>query len=210
MALLLFSRSGAVKEKWSAVLKDRWRIHQASTCQELLILLKRLPITTLLLHHQGLNGEELSEICRQRGQIRIFVFSDRPDDRQGLACLQLGCVGYAHTYLAPSRLIAALEAVESGLAWVGSSLMQYLIKGLAAKEGPPQHEQLRKKTLPRLADLSSREEQIATLVGEGLTNQEIADRFAITERTVKSHLSSIYAKTGCKGRLSLALVVKES
>lgn len=209
MAILLFSRSGAVKEKWSAVLKDRWQVHQASTCQELLILLRRLPITTLLLHHQGLNGEELSEVCRQRGQVRIFVFSDRPDDRQGLACLQLGCVGYAHTYLAPSRLIAALEAVEAGLAWVGTSLMQYLIKGLAAKEGPPQQEQPR-GTQPRLAELSSREEQIAALVGEGLTNQEIADRFAITERTVKSHLSSIYAKTGCKGRLSLALVVKES
>lgn len=209
MAILLFSRSGAVKEKWSAVLKDRWQVHQASTCQELLILLRRLPITTLLLHHQGLNGEELSEVCRLRGQVRIFVFSDRPDDRQGLACLQLGCVGYAHTYLAPSRLIAALEAVEAGLAWVGTSLMQCLIKGLAAKEGPPQHEQPRGPQ-PRLAELSSREEQIAALVGEGLTNQEIADRFAITERTVKSHLSSIYAKTGCKGRLSLALMVKES
>lgn len=210
MALLLFSRSGAVKEKWSAVLKDHWQVHQASTCQELLILLKRLPITTLLLHHQALNGEELGEICRQRGQIRIFVFSDRPDDRQGLSCLQLGCVGYAHTYLAPSRLIAALEAVESGLAWVGTSLMQYLIKGLADKEGQPLHEQQPNGPLPRLAALSSREEQIAALVGEGLTNQEIADRFAITERTVKSHLSSIYAKTGCKGRLSLALAVKEN
>lgn len=209
MAILLFSRSGAVKDKWSAVLKDHWQVHQASTCQELLILLRRLPITTLLLHHQGLNGEELSEVCQQRGQIRIFVFSDRPDDRQGLACLQLGCVGYAHTYLAPSRLIAALEAVEAGLAWVGTSLMQYLIKGLAANEGQSRKEQPSGPP-PRLAELSSREEQIATLVGEGLTNQEIADRFAISERTVKSHLSSIYAKTGCKGRLSLALVVKES
>jgi two-component system, NarL family, nitrate/nitrite response regulator NarL len=208
MALLLFSRSGAVKEKWSAVLKGRWQVHQASTYQEMLILLKRLPITTLLLHHQGLNGEELNEVCRQRGQIRVIVFSDRPDNRQGLSYLQLGCVGYAHTYLAPSRLIAALEAVESGLAWVGSSLMQYLIKGLAAKEGQPLQEHP-SSPLPRLAELSSREEQIATLVGEGLTNQEIADRFAITERTVKSHLSSIYAKTGCKSRLSLALMVKE-
>lgn len=208
MALLIYSRSGAIREKWTAVLKDRWPIHHASTIKEILILLRRMPISTLLLHQQGVSGEELAEICRQRGETRVFVFSDRPDNRQGLTCLQLGCIGYANTHIAARRLVAALEAVESGLAWVGTSLMQYLIRGLATT-GETQDDKGEGKVSSRFAELSDREAQIAALVGEGLSNHQIGERFAITERTVKAHLSAIYGKTGCKSRLSLALALQK-
>ena len=57
--------------------------------------------------------------------------------------------------------------------------------------------------------LSNRELQIARLIAEGLPNGEISRQLAITERTIKIHLSSIFAKTGTKGRLSLALLMKK-
>lgn len=207
MALLIYSQSSAVREKWTSVLKERWQLHHATTPKDLMILLRRMSITTLLLHQQGLGEEEMVEICRLRGETRIFVFSDRPDHRQGLACLRRGCIGYANTHMAATRLVAAIEAVESGLVWVGSSLLQYLIQGLAA--AAPEDHQAEIRGASRFSELSDREAQIAALVGEGLSNQEIGERFAITERTVKAHLGSIYAKTGCKGRLSLALALQK-
>ena len=55
--------------------------------------------------------------------------------------------------------------------------------------------------------LTPREREIARLVGEGINNKLIARRLDITERTVKAHLGSVFAKLGVTGRLQLALLV---
>lgn len=185
-------------------LKGQWQVHQASSAKELFILLKRFPIQTILLHRGSIDESELREICGRNGGSKVFVFSDRPDDQEGVVCLQLGCVGYANTYITPLRMKAAMEAVESGLVWIGTSLMQHLIKGLASAES-----QEAAPVNPLLDGLSNREYQVARLVAEGLQNNEIAVQLDITERTVKAHLSSIYTKTRTKGRLSLALLMKK-
>ena len=209
MAILLCSNNDSVRQKWFAALKDTWQVHQVATVKELFIVLKRFPIETILLHRGSIAGSELNEICANKGGSKIFLFSDRPDDSEGVACLQLGCVGYANTYIAPLRLKAAIEAVESGLIWVGSSLMNHLIKGLSASGKKTVEEKADKPVPSQFASLSNREYQIAWLVAEGLQNNEIATRLEISERTVKAHLSSIYTKTQTKGRLSLALLLKK-
>ncbi len=207
MAILLYSRNETVRSKWLMALKGQWQVHQASSVKELFAVMKRFHVETILLHRGSVAESELREVCGIGGS-KVFVLSDRPDDKEGLVCLRLGCVGYANTYIAPLRLKAAVEAVESGLIWVNSSLMQYLIKGLAAggahgaePDSPPAN--------PQLAGLSNRELQIARLVADGLQNNEIAAQLDITERTVKAHLGSIYTKTQTKGRLSLALLMKK-
>ncbi|MDK9709346.1 MAG: response regulator transcription factor [Desulforhopalus sp.] len=210
MAILIYSENSSVREKWFSALKDQWQVYQASTAKELFVLMKRLPIETLLVHLGAISTGGLQELCAQKGGCKIFALSDRPDDGEGLSCLQLGCVGYANTYIAPARLNSAIEAVESGLVWVGNSLMQYLIKGLAAGAGGHDVKEPDVQQAPAaLANLSNREYEIAGLVTEGLQNSEIAQRMDISERTVKAHLSSIYTKTQTKGRLSLALLMRK-
>jgi DNA-binding NarL/FixJ family response regulator len=211
MAILIYSQNGSLRQKWHAALKDQWQIYQASSIKELFVLLGRLPIEILLLHRGSVSINELGELCRQRGSSKVFVLSDRPDDQEGLACLRVGSVGYANSYITPLRLKAAIEAVQSGLVWVGTALMQYLIKGLGTGEDndtvtPAKIDETAEILL---AGLSNRELQIARLVAEGLHNNEIGDQLEISERTVKAHLSSIYAKTKTKGRLSLALLLKK-
>lgn len=53
--------------------------------------------------------------------------------------------------------------------------------------------------------LSPREEDVARLVADGLTNREIASRLGIAERTVESHLDSIRAKLGVRTRTQVAV-----
>ncbi|MBL8432557.1 MAG: helix-turn-helix transcriptional regulator, partial [Dechloromonas sp.] len=53
--------------------------------------------------------------------------------------------------------------------------------------------------------LSGRETQVARLVASGASNKEIADQLAITERTVKAHLTVIFEKLGVRDRLQLSL-----
>jgi DNA-binding CsgD family transcriptional regulator len=61
--------------------------------------------------------------------------------------------------------------------------------------------------IPNLAALSPREQDIARLVGEGLTAREIAGRAFITEHTVKQHLKRIFAKTGVRNRAELVQLI---
>lgn len=208
MAIMLCSRNETIRNKWLTTLKGQWQVHEASSARELFVLLRNHPIKTILLHRGSIEESELREVCGRHGNCKVFVFSDRPSDNEGVLCLRLGCVGYANTYIAPPRLRAAVEAVESGLIWVGSSLMNYLIKGLTAGAAP-ETESADPPDNPLLAGLSNRELQIAKLIAEGLPNGEIATQLDITERTVKAHLSSIYGKTQTKGRLSLALLMKK-
>lgn len=53
--------------------------------------------------------------------------------------------------------------------------------------------------------LTPREDDVATLVVDGLTNREIADRLSVTEKTVETHLASIFGKLGIKSRSQLEL-----
>jgi two-component system nitrate/nitrite response regulator NarL len=207
MRLLLCSKNETILDKWSSALSSKWQVYQAMSPEELFSILDRFTIDLILLHRNMLDVDQLNTLCLQSSKThKIFVFSDRPDDNEGLLCLKMGCVGYANTYIREARLRAAVEAVESGLVWVGGSLMRYLIKRLAVATPPKENSDT--ETVPtRLATLSKREYQIARLVADGMANSDIAYELDIAERTVKSHLSSIYSKTRTKGRLNLALLL---
>ena len=60
-----------------------------------------------------------------------------------------------------------------------------------------------------LSELSLREREIADLIYQGLTNNEISEKTGITLRTVKAHTSSIYSKLNVKDRIGLVLLMKQ-
>lgn len=203
MMLLLCSGNDAVRKKWSAALKDRFTVHQANVYADIIRQFNFLPIDLLLVHRSMVDESQLRELCGLKEGGKVFVFSDRPEDTEGAACLKAGCVGYANTYISSARLLAAVEAVISGLAWVGKSLMQYIVQGVVAESQKRQEMPAAGNRVTK--DLSPREKEIAHLVAEGLHNHIIGEKLGITERTVKAHLGAIYAKTGTNGRLDLAI-----
>lgn len=209
MKLLLCSHNDTVRNKWFSALAPGFTMHQAVSFGELVSMLKRFHLDILLVHRSMVDMDQLQQICSKAGGIKIFVLADRPDDSEGIACLQLGCVGYSNTYTAPLRLKTAVETVAGGQVWVGTSLMQHLIKGLSTGGGEKDAEPVMTGRSPAIDSLSTREYQIAMLVADGNHNNEIATELEITERTVKAHLSAIYAKTHTKGRLNLALLINK-
>ena len=204
MMLLVCSGNEAVRKKWSAALQDKFTVHQAAAFSEIIPQFKSLPIDLLLVHRSMADEKQLREICVLKEGSRVFVFSDRPNDMEGSVCLKVGCVGYANTYISSARLLLAVEAVISGLAWVGKSLIQHIVQEVAA-EAQKQGQAIPAAGNSVTKDLSPREKEIAHLVAGGLQNYVIGEKLGITERTVKAHLSAIYSKTGTNGRLALAL-----
>jgi two-component system, NarL family, nitrate/nitrite response regulator NarL len=131
-----------------------------------------------------------------------FVFlSARPDAHEGLRLLRAGARGYANRLASSAVLAAVLESVRDGELWAGRQVTDYLLARALEKPAPSAAE-------PGLLDrLSGREAEVATRVAAGASNKVIASDMAITERTVKAHLNSIFRKTGIRNRVQLALAV---
>ena len=208
MDILLCSKNETVLKRWSGGLAEKNRVFEAPTLEIAYRILHKNDISLTLMHRTMINEQQITEMISAKKGNKVFVLSDRPNNDEGISCLRLGCVGYANSYIAQPRLNLAVEAVDSGLIWTGSSLMQHMIQTTSAglnKTGNGETER------PAVLDkLSKREYQVSALVAEGLQNSEVAQRLDITERTVKAHLSSAYAKTSTQSRLGLARLFSSS
>lgn len=134
---------------------------------------------------------------------RVVAASTLPGDTEGLAAMQAGCVGYCHAYAAAASLNQVLAVVAAGGLWVGESLLGRLLAGVGtalATVGVSEQPDA-------LVGLSEREREVARAAARGLNNKTIARDLAITERTVKAHLSAVFTKLGIDDRLQLALKV---
>lgn len=129
----------------------------------------------------------------------VVVISLAPDQEAALAALAAGARGYCHALAVPEMLQDVAAAVAHGGLWVGPDLMNRLIRALPGRVQPP---------ASGTDHLTERERETALLVARGLANKEIARELNITERTVKAHLSAIFAKLGLRDRLQLALRFK--
>lgn len=211
MNLILCCGNNSLRERWLSALGALYTMYQATTLQDLAILVRqRISFDLLFVHRTLVDLEIVAYIRRSQPACKLFILSDRPEETEGLAFLRLGVIGYANSYIGAERLQEAARTVTSGSVWINQQLMQRLI----AESAPAKQ---RNGGKPREADrrqlfsnLSDREYQIAGLVAEGLSNLEIAEQLGITDRTVKAHLGAIYAKTSTRGRLNLALQVNQS
>lgn len=129
----------------------------------------------------------------------VVVLSNVPHDDEGLAVLEAGAAGYTGA-LAVAAVLRNIETVvENGGLWVGPDLLQRLLVALGRHAGRSA------QCEARLDRLSPRESEVARAVASGATNKEIARKLAITERTVKAHLSQVFAILKLRDRLQLAI-----
>ena len=206
MTILLCSTSDKVRHRWRGALVGR-KCRQTDSLEGLKTeLAKSLP-KLLLLHLSlpGLRGiRGVAALRKQCPEIRLMVFSDVPNETEGLALLRLGIHGYANTHMSVALLKKAVEVVGKGEIWLGRKLMQRLITDLADGRAASA---ISLRQL--LHSLTPREQEIARWVSEGATNKRIARYLGVTERTVKSHLTTIFRKTGSKDRIQLALLLRQ-
>lgn len=205
MSVLCCSAHADVVQRWSKAVAT---IDQAAAIHSVGELINRLQedeeqLVLLHISLQGLDGiAGVGQLKTRFSKAILFVFSDRPSDREGIALVKMGVSGYTNTYIRQDLLANAVSVVQAGEVWIGQRLMERLIIELAGRTRPESH--LRHQELDKL---SERELEIAHLVAAGANNKQIAARLGITERTVKAHLSSIFQKTKQSDRLQLALLV---
>lgn len=204
MAILLSSADSSVVLRWADLLNGHFETEKVHSLGELKKMCASRKFDAILLHRMLIDISAFSGLLSLSPAARFFLLSDRPDEEEALLFLKMGIVGYGNTYISSPRLIEALRVITNGGVWLGQKVIQRLIMdtSVKAKENdekvPPG---------PEMAKLTRAERNIAELVARGQSNLEIASDLNITERTVKAHLTSIYAKTKTGNRLNLALLI---
>jgi two-component system nitrate/nitrite response regulator NarL len=206
MDIILCCASDQVKTRWTNILSTNFELGNSSSLAGLSKMIEPDDGRIVLLNRELVSEEKLDQFRQITSRLGVFLLSDRPDDEEGLLFLKCGIVGYANTYTSPARLTEAVRLIFGGSVWVGQNLMQRLILETRKKSGNDNVS----SDNNLLAELTKREREISELVSQGKTNLEVAYALEITERTVKSHLSSIFTKLSVTSRLNLALLLNRS
>lgn len=139
--------------------------------------------------------EVLRELAHQEVAVRTILLTAAIQPFAVTSALQLGARGIVLKASPPELLLKSIRAVCDGQFWVGSEAVTAW-----ARTGQPSSSGF---------GLTSREVEIIAAIKEGNSNREIASKLAISEETVKRHLSNIYGKLGVSSRLELAVLASE-
>jgi len=150
----------------------------------------------------GLNGVvNLRRLC---AETKIIVLSDELSEGVEWELLKAGVRGCCRNDIKPEFLNQVVIAVQQGELWMRRALTGRLIDELGKTTSK---NKAYRASLGILNKLTQREYDIAVRVGKGQSNKQIAQSCAITERTVKAHLTEVYLKLGVTDRLNLALAI---
>ena len=133
---------------------------------------------------------------REGGPAAVLVAADDGDD-SGLAALVAGARGILAKSAGPEDLVKAVRVVHEGQIWARRQLLAEWMAHVSKVTAPSPGEAM-------LGRLSKRESEIFRHAAAGLSNKELADRLAISQATVKAHLTRIFQKLGLRGRTGLA------
>ncbi len=146
------------------------------------------------------DAKGLAIVSALSGLAKTIVLAGTDDDALAVQTLKAGAAGFCARDTSTDLLRRAVQLVEAGEIWVGRRVMVRLIEELA----------LRTAAMPAVTggeQLTPRERELVGFVAAGASNKDIARRLAISVKTVKTHLTSIFRKLGLSTRLELAVAV---
>jgi DNA-binding NarL/FixJ family response regulator len=142
-----------------------------------------------------------SRIVGGRPASRVLVLTTFGDDDHLYPALQAGACGFLLKDAPPAELLNGIRQAASGESPFSRDVLRRLVRrAVDARPEPPR----------RVENLTVREQEVLDLVGEGLSNTEIAERMHIGVTTVKTHITALMTKTGSPNRVRLALLAHRS
>ncbi|HUF00164.1 MAG TPA: response regulator transcription factor [Anaerolineales bacterium] len=155
----------------------------------------------------GLNGIRATEqILQKQPETRIIMLTMLEDDASVFNAMRVGARGYLLKGADPQEVLSVIRAVAEGQALFGPAiatrLMNYF-KELGSKPGSTE-------TLTLFPDLTERELEILRLIAQGLNNQEIAQKFVLSPKTVRNHITNIFSKLQVADRAQAIVRAREA
>jgi DNA-binding NarL/FixJ family response regulator len=155
-----------------------------------------------------LDGIAATRLLRaQPSPPQVIALTTFDVDELVMRALQAGAAGFLLKDSAPADIVRAIEAVHAGDGSLSPAIARRLIALVAGdRDATARQEQGRR----RLASLTAREHEVATAVGQGLSNADIAGRLHMSLATVKAHVSRLLVKLGVDNRVQIALLLQSA
>ncbi|HSJ20253.1 MAG TPA: response regulator transcription factor [Nocardioidaceae bacterium] len=150
-------------------------------------------VVVMDLHMPVLNGVDATRlICERQPATAVLVLTMLEGDESVFAAVRAGARGYLLKGADRSEIARALDAVGHGEVVFSSAIAARVLGYFAG--GRPDH------GATPFPELTDREREILDLVARGLTNPEIARRLVVSDKTVRNHVSNVFAKLHVSGR----------
>jgi len=192
MRFYIITKNQSLQKRWSAILS----IYSPVVRETVPSFLGK---EAMIIIHNDVLCQLNDELKQSIFSLHVMVLSTTPTFEQARLALELGAKGYGNAMMHESYLLFACQAILEGNIWLSPEYIKLLIQKL-----PQINTQ---KTNP-LEHLSHREAEVATLLAQGDSHKEIAEKLNITVRTVKAHATAIYCRLNIKDRLALALLLR--
>jgi DNA-binding NarL/FixJ family response regulator len=169
---------------------------------------ERADVVVMDIRMPELDGIEATRLIAQDEDlagVKVLVLTTFEEDDLVVEALRAGASGFLGKGVEPAQLLDAVRLVAAGEALLSPAATRGLIARVLAH---PAHGDLVDPR--RLATLTPREQEVLTLVGSGLANDEIAERLFVTPVTVKTHANRAMAKLGARDRAQLVVIAYET
>ncbi|PTR30564.1 LuxR family two component transcriptional regulator [Rhodococcus sp. OK519] len=145
------------------------------------------------------NGVELCRDLRNvLPDLRCLMLTSFADDEALFDAVMAGASGFVLKQILGTDLISAVRTVGAGGSLLDSRATAALMQRMRSE-----------RTADPLAELSDQERAVFDLIGQGLTNREIAERLFLAEKTIKNYVSRLLAKLGMQRRTQAAVLATE-
>lgn len=177
-------------------------VGEAATVAEALARIPSLSVNVAVLDVRMPDGNGV-ELCRdlrsQLPELRCLILTSYSDDEALLNAIMAGASGFVLKQVLGNDLITAVRKVSAGQSLLDAKTTAALMKRIRQGKDPG----------GALAGLTDQERAVFELVGEGLTNRQIAARLFLAEKTVKNYVSHLLAKLGMQRRTQAAVLAAE-
>lgn len=140
--------------------------------------------------------EATRRILVENPHTRVIILTNYDDDQYLFEAIRAGAAGYLLKDVSPTDLTQAIVTVHQGHSLIQPSVLGKLLEQfttLSQEPATPERHEL-------YEDLTPRETEVLYAIAQGLSNREIADKLVISEKTVKTHITSIFSKLDVKDR----------
>jgi DNA-binding NarL/FixJ family response regulator len=155
------------------------------------------------LYMPGESGiEAIRQVLRTSPHVAVLVLTMYDDDASIFAAMRAGARGYLLKGADQDEIIGAVQAVARGEAIFGSAVASKVLGYFASACGA--------QLIPVFSELTDREREVLELIAQGLSNQQITRRLVVSPKTVRNHVSSIFAKLQVADRAQAIVRAREA